>query len=92
MDRMSTLLIGLQTNGYATPGKFLLQNACSVRTFQRHGPVGSGVRLHSKRYKTGRVPGTREIVVLPNYLMVYRINGDALTILRVLHARQQWPA
>jgi toxin ParE1/3/4 len=32
-------------------------------------------------YKTGRVRGTREIVVRPNYVMVYRM----------LHAAQQWP-
>ena len=49
-------------------------------------------RQHPKRYKTGRVPGTREIVVQPNYVMVYRIEGDELTILRVLHARRRWPA
>ncbi|WP_166361124.1 type II toxin-antitoxin system RelE/ParE family toxin [Pseudomonas akapageensis] len=42
-------------------------------------------------YKIGRVTGTREIVVLPNYVMVYRIKPDALEILRILHARQQWP-
>ncbi len=49
-------------------------------------------RQPPKLYKTGRVPGTREVVVLPNYVMVYSINGDELTILRVLHARQQWSA
>ena len=49
-------------------------------------------RQHPKLYKAGRVPGTREIVVLPNYLMVYHVKGNELTILRVLHARQQWPA
>lgn len=49
-------------------------------------------RQHLHLYKTGRVPGTREVVVLPNYVMAYRIHGDELTILRVLHARQQWPA
>lgn len=45
-------------------------------------------------YKTGRVRGTREIVVRPNYVMVYRIeeDGDTLTVLRVLHAAQQWPS
>jgi toxin ParE1/3/4 len=44
-------------------------------------------------YKTGRVRGTREIVVRPNYVMVYRIEdeGDTLAVLRVLHAAQQWP-
>ena len=45
-------------------------------------------------YKTGRVRGTREIVVRPNYVMVYRIEdeGCTLAVLRVLHAAQQWPS
>lgn len=44
-------------------------------------------------YKPGRVTGTREIVVRPNYVMVYAVAEEvqALTILRVLHATQQWP-
>ena len=42
-------------------------------------------------YKPGRVKGTREIVVRPNYVMVYRVNGDVVEVLRVLHAAQQWP-
>ena len=43
------------------------------------------------RHKTGRVCGTHEIVVKANYVMVYRVAGDAVVMLRVLHARQQWP-
>lgn len=45
-------------------------------------------------YKTGRVRGTREIVVRPNYVMVYRIEDEdcTLAVLRVLHAAQQWPS
>jgi len=42
-------------------------------------------------YKPGRVKGTREIVVRPNYVMVYRVSGDEVEMLRVLHAAQQWP-
>ncbi len=42
-------------------------------------------------YKPGRVKGTREIVVRPNYIMVYRVAGDVVEVLRVLHAAQQWP-
>lgn len=30
--------------------------------------------------------GTREIVILPNYVMVYRIEDDGISILRMLHA------
>lgn len=35
--------------------------------------------------------GTREILVRPNYVMIYRITGDVVEVLRVLHATQQWP-
>lgn len=48
-------------------------------------------RQRPKLYKAGRVEGTREIVVRPNYVMVYRATGDGVEVLRVLHAAQQWP-
>ena len=48
-------------------------------------------RLRPKLYKAGRLKGTREIVVRPNYVMVYRVTGDVVEVLRVLHAAQQWP-
>ena len=43
-------------------------------------------------YRAGRVKGTRELVVRPNYVLVYRVLPDAVEVLRVLHATQQWPA
>ncbi|MEQ1599642.1 MAG: type II toxin-antitoxin system RelE/ParE family toxin [Methylophilaceae bacterium] len=46
---------------------------------------------HPKLYKAGRVKGTRELVVRPNYVMVYAIKDESINILRVLHAAQQWP-
>ena len=48
-------------------------------------------RMRPKLYKAGRVKGTREIVVRPNYVMIYRTTGDVVEVLRVLHAAQQWP-
>ena len=42
-------------------------------------------------YRTGRVEGTREMVVRPNYVVVYAELGDVIAILRALHATQQWP-
>ena len=37
-------------------------------------------RQRPKLYKPGRMKGTREIVVRPNYVMVYRITGDLVEI------------
>ena len=42
-------------------------------------------------YRQGRVDGTREMVVRPNYVVVYADTPDTVTILRVLHAARQWP-
>ena len=42
-------------------------------------------------YRVGRVKGTREVVVRPNYVLVYRALPGAVEVLRVLHATQQWP-
>jgi addiction module RelE/StbE family toxin len=46
---------------------------------------------HPKRVREGRVSGTREMVVRPNYIVIYAEDARAVTILRVLHAAQQWP-
>lgn len=42
-------------------------------------------------YRPGREPGTREAVVHPNYILVYAVQADAIRVLRLLHARQQYP-
>ena len=46
---------------------------------------------HPHMYRVGRVEGTREMVVRPNYVVVYAERPNTVTILRVLHAAQQWP-
>jgi toxin ParE1/3/4 len=46
---------------------------------------------HSKLYRVGRIAGTREMVVRTNYVVIYTEDARAVTILRVLHAAQQWP-
>ncbi|WP_431167794.1 type II toxin-antitoxin system RelE/ParE family toxin, partial [Tenacibaculum halocynthiae] len=43
--------------------------------------------------RPGRVPGTRELVVLPYPLLLpYRVQGDEIHILRVFHTRQRFPS
>lgn len=41
--------------------------------------------------RPGRVAGTRELVIHPNYLAIYRVGDEKITILRALHARQRYP-
>ena len=41
--------------------------------------------------RAGRVSGTREWVAHPNYVLIYIVGADAVNIVAVLHARQQYP-
>jgi addiction module RelE/StbE family toxin len=46
---------------------------------------------HPYLYRLGRAEGTREIVVHPNYLVVYHVTSTVIEIVAVVHARQQYP-
>lgn len=46
---------------------------------------------HPYMHRAGRVAGTREAIVHPNYILVYRVGEDAIEILDVVHARQRYP-
>lgn len=42
--------------------------------------------------RPGRVPGTRELVVLKTrYIVPYRVRGDVIEILRVFHTSRRLP-
>jgi toxin ParE1/3/4 len=45
---------------------------------------------HPYLHRAGRVPGTREAIVHPNYIVIYRVT-DIIEILAVIHARRQYP-
>jgi len=47
---------------------------------------------HPRSGRPGRVEGTRELVVSGTpYIVAYRVAGEVVTILRVLHGARQWP-
>lgn len=53
-----------------------------VRILAEHPAIG----------RPGRVAGTRELVISRTpFILVYRIDGDAVRILHFLHGAQQWP-
>ncbi len=44
------------------------------------------------RGRLGRISGTRELVLTPlPFIVVYRVQGIAVEIVRVLHGSQRWP-
>lgn len=49
------------------------------------------LRDHPLIYREGRVSGTREIVVHPSYVLIYRIAPDVVWIVDVLHSARQYP-
>ena len=40
--------------------------------------------------RSGRVPGTRELVVAP-FVVAYRVGGPPVEILAMLHGSRRWP-
>ena len=42
-------------------------------------------------FRPGRVLGSRECVIHPNYLVIYQIGTNTIDVLCVLHARQEYP-
>lgn len=64
--------------------------AAAIDLSQAIEAATSALPEHPYLYRFGRVPGTREIVVHPNYLVVYQVT-DRIEIVSVLHARQQYP-
>ena len=42
-------------------------------------------------YRAGRMAGTREAVVHPNYLLIYRVGVEVVEVINVIHARRAYP-
>lgn len=51
-----------------------------------------GLRQFPERGRIGRVTGTRELVVPRTpFIVAYRVAGDAIDVLAVIHAARSWP-
>ena len=68
------------------------QDALSAeRLGQRFESATRPLSEYPELCRPGRVPGTRELVVHANYIIVYRILADTIEIANVLHTRRQYP-
>ena len=49
------------------------------------------IAVHPYMYRIGRILGTREAVVHPNYMLIYEVGVDFVEIMSVIHSRRQYP-
>jgi plasmid stabilization system protein ParE len=50
-----------------------------------------GLRDRPFLYREGRVHGTREAVVHPNYTLICEVASEAVEIAAVVHSRRRYP-
>ena len=66
--------------------------AAATRTATRIVEAVEHLAQHPESGRPGRVPGTRELVVSGTpYIVPYRVQGNTVQILRVLHGARKWP-
>jgi addiction module RelE/StbE family toxin len=52
----------------------------------------SALLTFPNRGRPGKKEGTLELVLTPlPYIVVYRVRGDVIFVVRILHGAQQWP-
>ncbi|RSU55350.1 type II toxin-antitoxin system RelE/ParE family toxin [Sphingobium yanoikuyae] len=65
--------------------------AAALRLTDLFAHVAEQLVDHPHMHRSGRIPDTREAIVTPNYILVYRVGTEAIEILNVKHTRQQYP-
>lgn len=65
--------------------------AAALRLKARIDQMILPVLEHPYIFRAGRISGTREIVIHPNYVVIYKVADEHIEIVRVLHTRQQYP-
>lgn len=61
------------------------------RVVEQIGDRVGNLPANPRMGRPGRVEGTRELVIPKNYVVVYKEDPEEVVVLRVLHAKQQWP-
>lgn len=80
-DLRKIILHGAQ-QGFPNSTGYAIQLMTSISVIGTHPKVG----------RTGRVTGTRELVIAGTpYIAVYSVKGQHQYVLRVLHGAQLWP-
>jgi plasmid stabilization system protein ParE len=64
----------------------------AARVVERIASTVDQLASHPALGRPGRVPGTRELVIIGTpYIVPYRIRGDTVEVLRLFHSARKWP-
>ena len=91
-------MINLQWSAFARADLLAIVNYISDDNADAAQRVFDDIRTKTDRLidfplmgRVGRIKGTRELVILGNYIVVYREDGSQVLVLRVMHSAQQFP-
>lgn len=66
--------------------------AAAARVVEAITEAVERLRQHPAMGRSGRIPGTRELVVSDTpYIVPYRVRENEVEILRIFHAARRWP-
>ena len=65
--------------------------ATATRVDEAFRNTALSLRDLPSRGRPGRVAGTRELIPLGTYLLIYEIRGDSVWILALVHTARLWP-
>lgn len=80
-ENLDAILTHIHQDNPGAARDFLADTLKKIQHLQDHPLMG----------RAGVVPQTRELVVHKNYIVHYRIQGECVEVLRVLHARRKFP-
>lgn len=63
----------------------------AVKMDELFSKAASRLADHPQLGRTGRIPGTRELIPHKSYCMVYAIEQETVWLLALVHTARQWP-
>ena len=63
----------------------------AIRMDEFFAKAAARLAEHPLLGRTGKIPGTRELIPHESYRLVYEVDGDTVWILALVHTARLWP-
>ena len=63
----------------------------AIRMDELFAKAAARLAEHPLLGRTGKIPGTRELIPRESYRLVYEVDGDTVWILALVHTARLWP-